>query len=148
MECRLIFRQVLVLGFLEWMCRSSFWKKLTLSLNVSEPPEKTKQNNISKTLKRIDATYEPAEGANASAMWNSVSQPQFCLFYRLFWSNSPMFLCKKRINVAAIMFLSLQLSSTGGWIPSSTTSVRYLWTGSGPWYVNCYGLFIIQKWAF
>lgn len=38
MECRVIFRQVLVRGLLEWMCLSSRWKKLTLSWNVSEPP--------------------------------------------------------------------------------------------------------------
>lgn len=50
-----------------------------------------------------------------------------------------MFLCRKRMKVAAMMFRSLQLSSTGGWIPSSTTRVRYLWTGSGPQYVNFEG---------
>lgn len=36
--CRVIFRQVLVRGLLEWMCLSSRWKKFTLSWNVSEPP--------------------------------------------------------------------------------------------------------------
>lgn len=41
-------------------------------------------------------------------------------------SDEPMFLCRKRMKVAAMMFLSLQLSSTGGCIPSSTTRVRYL----------------------
>lgn len=40
------------------------------------------------------------------------------------------------MKVAAKMFLSLQLSSTGGWIPSSTTSVSSLCTGSGPRYEN------------
>lgn len=38
MEWRLIFKHVLIRGLLEWMCRSSRWKKLTLSWNVSEPP--------------------------------------------------------------------------------------------------------------
>lgn len=40
-EWRLIFRQVLVRGLLEWMCLSSLWKKFTLSWKVSDPPANT-----------------------------------------------------------------------------------------------------------
>lgn len=41
-EGRLIFRQVLVRGFFEWMCLSSRWKKFTLSWKVSDPPRRYK----------------------------------------------------------------------------------------------------------
>lgn len=49
-ECRVIFRQVLVRGFLEWMCLSSRWKKFTLSWKVSEPPT---ENDILLPLKPL-----------------------------------------------------------------------------------------------
>lgn len=113
--CLLTFRVTLEWGLFICTCRSSRWKKFTLSWKVSDPPEE-EQSSLQLS---IDMQRTPFSSSMST------------------WSTAlPMFLCRERMKVAARMFLSLQLSSTGGWMPSSTTSVRSLWTGSGPRYEN------------
>lgn len=75
-------------------------------------------------LEGFRATYGPYHEITAAVPISKTVLTKVAVF--TVDSNEPMFLCRKRMKVAAMMFLSLQLSSTGGCIPSSTTRVRYL----------------------
>lgn len=160
MVWRVILRQVLVRGLLEWMCRSSLWKKLTLSWNVSEPPGEDSRPASQNTgvlpqrlsggalnftrLHRIKERRHNARNAvcfhiacqhcriitqvrflhrrlggiilqvNGGVKCSTVSPGAATPLIIITESHGPMFLCRKRMKVAAMMFLSLQLSSKGG----------------------------------